>query len=165
MLKGHRCKIAELLGAVLLLTLSGCTGTLKMPINAYSHIRLEATPLSNEFEVSYHLYDALPALADGGNWITKLKVDGLGTVYDSKETGSPAAKRLEDSWERLWVDGRPTWTTVERMVLDSEDGGVAQIQSSTTKRTSKTRHAPRRTTHIMQLAELPLFLFSRSPQW
>ena len=163
MLKDYTWRIAELLGAALLF-LSGCTGTLKMPINEYSHVRFEATPLSNEFNVSYHLYDALPARTEAPDWTGKIKVDGLGTVYATEETGSPAAKRIEHGWESLWADGSPTWATIERMVMDNENGETAQHQSSTTKRKSKASRAPRRT-HIMQLAELPLFLFSRAPQW
>ena len=161
MLKDYTWRIAGLLGAALLF-LSGCTGTLKMPINEYSHVRVEATPLSNEFNVSYHLYDALPTRTEAPDWNGKIKVDGLGTVYASEETGSPAAKRIEHGWESLWADGSPTWATIERLALDTDE--VAQNEPTTSTRKPKAIQVPRRT-HIMQLAELPLFLFSRAPKW
>jgi hypothetical protein len=161
MLKDYTWRIAGLLGAALLF-LSGCTGTLKMPINEYSHVRVEATPLSNEFKVSYHLYDALPARTEAPDWTGKIKVDGLGTVYATEESGSPAAKRIEHGWESLWADGSPTWATIERLALDTDE--VAQNKPTTSTRKPKAIQVPRRT-HIMQLAELPFFLFSRAPQW
>ena len=164
MLKDYRWISAASLGAALMLSLAGCTGTLKLPINAYSHVRLEASPLSNEFQVSYHLYDALPASAKAPHWSGKIKIDGLGTVYDSKETGSPAAKRLEDGWERLWVDGNPNWGTIERMVLDSQADQAPAQRTTSARRRSQPSHAPPRS-HVMQLDELPPLLFSSAPQW
>lgn len=164
--KGCTWFLVERLAAALALILSGCTGTLKMPINEYSHISVEATPFSSKFEVSYHLYDALPAPAQARNWTSKIKVDGLGTVYDSQHSGSPAAIRIEQGWERLWEDGSLGWGTIERMLTDTEPyaGTTPQPTSSKPQPKTKTKAAPRRS-HLLPLAELPLFLFSRSPQW
>jgi hypothetical protein len=150
----------------LALILSGCTGTLKMPINEYSHISVEASPFSSEFEVSYQLYDALPAPAQARNWTSKIKVEGLGTVYTSEHSGSPAATRIEQGWERLWENGFPNWGTIEHMLTDSDPyaGTAPQPTSSKPQPKTKTKLAPRRS-HVLTLAELPPFLFSRSPQW
>jgi hypothetical protein len=106
-------------GAALLITLSGCTGTLKMPINEYSHVSVEATPFKSKFAIAYHLYEALPYHTQDP-WQAKMQLDGLGTIYDSNQAISPAAKRLEDAWERLWVDGRPDWSAIVRMMREKD---------------------------------------------
>ena len=165
MRKGHTWMIPELLGAALLLTLSGCTGSLKMPINEYSHVSVETTPFGgSEFLVSYHLYDELPYLAYDDSWKGKIKLDGLGTFYDTTAIGSPAAKRIESGWESLWEDGRPGWATIGRMITDEDAYGGAERKPKAPKLKPEAIEAQRRT-DLLPLAELPIFLFSRQPKW
>jgi hypothetical protein len=165
MRKGHTWMIPERLGAALLLTLAGCTGSLKVPVNEYSHVSVEATPFGgSEFMVSYHLYDELPYLAYNNSWKGKIKIDGLGTFYDTESIGSPAAKRLERGWESLWEDGRPGWATIERMITDTDFYGGTERKPKAPKLKSEALEAQQRT-DLLPLAELPLFPFSTPPKW
>lgn len=155
-------RISGAIGTIILLVLGGCTGSLKMPINEYSHVQAEATPLKSQFEVSYHLYEALPHLPQA-DWQAKIKFDVIGTVYDSDEIGSPAARRLEAGWERLWEDGRPDWATIERMITDETALLDTKREPKAAEMKSKA-YTPYLGTEA-PMAGLHLFIFSSKPGW
>jgi hypothetical protein len=135
-----------------------------MPLNAYSHLQAEATPFKSQFKVSYHLYEALPQHTQE-EWQAEIKFDIIGTVYASDQAGSAAAKRIEASWERLWEDGRPGWTTIERMITDQtallemehESKTIVAIESKTDSIASRTE--------LPLATGLQLFMFSSKPSW
>ncbi|MGJ8652315.1 MAG: hypothetical protein ACSHX8_03490 [Opitutaceae bacterium] len=89
-----------------------------MPINERSHLMFEATPLDQQFEVSYHFYESLPSRPFDPEWRTKIKMDVIGTVYDSDKNYSPAAQRIEKGWAILWEDESFGWKSVERLLLE-----------------------------------------------
>ena len=152
-----------LLGAALILTLSGCMGTLKMPINEYSHFNIEASPFGNEFLISYHLYDELPQHEYTEDWTGKIKVDILGTVYDSEEETSPAVARIDRAWQKISNVGPINWATVERLIAESNADTVDEQNSKPSKIKPKAIEPWQRTD--LPIAEIPLFLFSSPPRW
>jgi len=155
--------VLVLLGVTIGVALTGCVGSIKMPINEYSHVSLEATPFETEFMLSYHLYETLPSAAFTDDWTGKIKFDLLGTVYDSEVSGSPAAKKIERGWESFWIDEQLSWTSVERFIhdetlIDYDSTGEAprSLSANPDAYNNKTN---------LPIAELPFFIFASPTNW
>ena len=159
----RRKALDALLGAALILALSGCTGTLKMPINEYSHFNVEASPLGNEFIISYHLYDELPQHAYTEDWTGNIKIDTLGTVYDSEKEFSPVVTRIDSVWQKVRRVGPISWDTIERLLVESNADSGDEMRSKPSKIKPKSLEPWPRTD--LPIAEMPLFLFSSPPRW
>jgi hypothetical protein len=159
------CKLAlyTLLGAALILTLSGCQGTLKMPINEYSHFNIEAA-FSSEIYVSYHLYDELPQHEYTEDWTGKVNIDKLGTVYDSEKEISPMVTRVDRAWQKVREIGPINWATVERVIAESNEDWYQEEKSKPIKIKRKKALEPWQRSDL-PVAEMPLFLFSSTPRW
>lgn len=107
-------------GVAFCFVLLGCTGVVHVPLTPYSHIRFEAAPMDEQVTISYHRYEVVESTVYEPSWRTELKMDALGTLYDSREPYSPAARKLELGWEKLWLEGTPTWSTLVRLLNDAE---------------------------------------------
>jgi len=76
--------------------------------------------MGDGIQVSYHYYEVLVTDVYDGKWRAEVKLDHLGTLYDTKNHGSPLARNVELGWEKLWEEGAPTWAHVVRLMNDEE---------------------------------------------
>jgi len=152
-------------GTMILLALSACTSRMNVPINDYSHISVETAPLDREFMVRYHLYGALPGVPvqdRSRRWSAEIKLDTLGTLYSTDESGSPAARRIEEGWEDLWLEGTPSWQTIQQIIAENDHKGDGAPR--TPSPTGGSYQLPRSDLYL-PIAELPYFSFSTRPEW
>jgi hypothetical protein len=155
----------KLLSVALTLTLSGCMGTLKMPINEYSHFNIEASPFGGELQISYHLYDELPQHAYTEDWTGDIQIDSLGTVYDSEKEISPLVTRIDRAWEKVKKAGPINWATVERLIVESNAEAEAEAEKASKPSKIKPKAIEPWQRTGLPVAEIPLFLFSSPPGW
>jgi len=145
-----------------LFVFSGCTDSLKVPLNEYSHLNMEATPFDQEFRISYHLYEATPRNQYSDVWESKLKFKLIGTVYDSQKDYSPAARRIEQHWNYVWDDGFQEWSTLKELLMEGTQNGEGPEARSQHKELEA--HHERRTPRL-PIAELSTFMFATQPKW
>ncbi len=163
MRKRCRRSVVFLCGTVCLAVLSGCTGSMQMPINERSYVSVEAAPFGSEFRVSYHLFEVLPSDTFDDKWKTKVDFDLVGTVYDSEKSGSRGAKNIERGWETLWEDEHIGWGSVERLLTDET---LADSSSSPKKAEKRAEEARQRRTPNLPIAEMPpVFMFASPVSW
>jgi hypothetical protein len=159
------CKKAllTLLVTVFILLLTGCMGTLKMPINEYSHFNIEAEPFGGEIMLSYHRYDKLPRKDFTKNWTSKIKINSIGTIYDSQTEHSPLVTRVDRAWQEVKHIDPTEWKSVERLLANSSVDTVENERLEPTEDTRKSLEPWQQTD--LPIAEIPLFLFSSTPRW
>ena len=151
------------------LTLIGCAGSLKVPLNERSHVQFEANQVGKYLELSYKLYEKShdPDYKFDPRVQHTVQIKGLGALYESHRAGSPAGDRIEKSVNKLWDDSHPTPTSVYNLVMED----VLYVEKPTDERKSKKKAqlkesaASRARTTLLPLAELPVFLFSSRPGW
>jgi len=72
----------------------------------------------SRIELSYHRYEWIPSKDFEKEWSATLEIDVLGTLYESETHHSPAAEKIEFGWDKLWIEGRPSWHTVLQLIND-----------------------------------------------
>ena len=157
--------VCECCALTVSLALLGCAGSLQIPINERSHLQFEANPLGQNFEVSYRRYEKSqdPAELWDRDWKHSIEIEGLGALYVSNRSGSPAGDKVERAIEKLWQEGRPTGSSVYNLVMEDVLYVDQPADAARARKPRQRTATPARSQ--LPLAELPLFLFSSRPSW
>ena len=169
--------LLKIYSALLVLSLSGCAGSVKLPLNEQSHIQVAANPMGQNLQLTYNLYEKShdefyqfdPRLAHS------IELKGLGALYVSNQKGSPAGERIEKTLAKLWEEGRPNGARIYDLVLEEvfyveqpaskKLTNTSQHQEPAVKASVKKSFAKRARATLPPIAELPMFLFSSRPAW